>query len=43
MEKPLDLPLLLRTIDDLLAEPVERRLSRLTGRRPITRYLRSDM
>ena len=42
MEKPLDLPLLLRTIDDLLAEPVERRLSRLTGRRPITSYLRSD-
>jgi CheY-like chemotaxis protein len=39
MEKPLDLPLLLRTIDDLLFEPVERRLSRLTGKEPITRYL----
>jgi CheY-like chemotaxis protein len=41
MEKPLDLPLL-RTIDDLLIEPVERRLSRLAGRRPIARYLRTD-
>jgi len=42
MEKPLDLPLLLRTIDDLLCEPVERRLSRLTGQQPITRYLCTD-
>ena len=42
MEKPLDLPLLLRTIDDLLFEPVERRLSRLTGKQPTTRYLRAD-
>ena len=42
MEKPLDLPLLLRTIDDLLCEPVERRLSRLTGQQPITRYLCID-
>jgi DNA-binding NtrC family response regulator len=41
MEKPLDLPLLLQTIDDLLVEPVENRLSRLAGRRPITRYLDS--
>src|ERR1700747_706172 len=39
MEKPLDLPLLLQTIDELLVEPVEKRLSRLAGRRPITRYL----
>jgi CheY-like chemotaxis protein len=39
MEKPLDLPLLLQTIDELLVEPVENRLSRLAGRRPITRYL----
>jgi CheY-like chemotaxis protein len=39
MEKPLDLPLLLQTIDEFLVEPVETRLSRLTGRRPITRYL----
>ena len=33
MKKPLDLPLLLRTIDDLLIEPVEVQLSRLTARR----------
>jgi DNA-binding NtrC family response regulator len=43
MEKPLDLPLLLRTIDELLMEPIERRLSRLAGRRPIDRYLRIDV
>ncbi len=42
MEKPLDLPLLLRAIDDLLSEPVEARLSRLTGKPPLTRYLRAD-
>lgn len=39
MEKPLDLPLLLQAIQDLLSEPIEKRLSRLTGKRPITRYL----
>jgi two-component system, OmpR family, response regulator CpxR len=43
MEKPLDLPLLLQAIEDLLFEPVEKRLSRLTGKRPITRYLRADI
>jgi two-component system response regulator CpxR len=43
MEKPLDLPLLLQTIEDLLVEPVEKRLSRLAGKRPITRYLRTDI
>jgi len=43
MEKPLDLPLLLRTIEDLLVEPIEKRLSRLTGKRPITRYLHTDI
>jgi CheY-like chemotaxis protein len=43
MEKPLDLPLLLHAIEDLLAEPVEKRLSRLTNKRPITRYLRTDL
>jgi CheY-like chemotaxis protein len=43
MEKPLDLPLLLQTIDELLVEPVEKRLSRLAGRRPITKYLRTDI
>ena len=34
MEKPLDLPRLLRTIDYLLCEPVEHRLSRLAGKHP---------
>jgi CheY-like chemotaxis protein len=43
MEKPLDLPLLLQTIDDLLLEPVENRLSRLAGRPPLTRYLHTDI
>ena len=43
MEKPLDLRLLLQTIDELLVEPMEKRLSRLTGRRPITRYLRAEV
>lgn len=42
MEKPLDLPLLMRAIDELLVEPVEQRLSRLAGRRPMARYLSSD-
>jgi CheY-like chemotaxis protein len=42
MEKPLDLPLLLRAIEDLLGEPVEARLSRLSGKPPLTRYLRAD-
>ena len=42
MEKPLDLPLLLQAIEDLLIEPIERRLSRMTGKRPITRFLRAD-
>jgi CheY-like chemotaxis protein len=42
MEKPLDLPLLLRAIEDLLLEPVENRLSRITGKRPITRFLHAD-
>ena len=43
MDKPLDLPSFLRTIDDLLIEPVEVRLSRLTARRPISRYLRTEV
>jgi two-component system, OmpR family, alkaline phosphatase synthesis response regulator PhoP len=42
MEKPLDLPLLMRAMDELLIEPVEQRLSRLAGRRPIARYLSTD-
>jgi hypothetical protein len=41
MEKPLDLVLLLQAIQDLLSEPIEQRLSRLTGKRPITRYLQT--
>jgi len=32
MEKPLDLPVLLRTIRDLLAEPEDQRVARLTDR-----------
>jgi CheY-like chemotaxis protein len=42
MEKPLDLPLLLQAIEDLLLEPVESRLSRITGKRPITRFLQTE-
>ena len=42
MEKPLDLPLLIRTIHELLCEPVEGRLSRFICKRPSTRYLVSD-
>jgi len=42
MEKPLDLPLLLRTIEELVAEPIESRLSRLTGSEPVARFLRTD-
>jgi len=42
MEKPLDLPKLLRMIDYLLHEPMERRLSRLAGKHPITQYLRAE-
>ena len=42
MEKPLDLPRLLRTIDYLLYEPVEHRLGRLAGRYPNTHYIRAE-
>ena len=42
MEKPLHLPLLLQAIEELLLEPVEDRLSRITGKRPITRFLHAD-
>ena len=38
MEKPLDIPMLLRTIADLLAEPPERRLKRLAGVEHSTRF-----
>jgi CheY-like chemotaxis protein len=43
MEKPLDLVLLLQAIQDLLDEPIEQRLSRLTGKRTITRYLQTPV
>jgi CheY-like chemotaxis protein len=39
MEKPLDLPKLLRTIRDLLAEPAEARLARMAGQRAEFHYL----
>ena len=39
MEKPLDLPKLLRTIRDLLAEPAEARLARMAGKRAEFHYL----
>ena len=39
MEKPLDLPKLLRTIRELLAEPAEARQARMAGRRAEFHYL----
>jgi hypothetical protein len=30
-------------LEDLLSEPVEKRLARLTGKRPITRYLHAEL
>ncbi len=39
MEKPLDLPKLLRTMSDLLAEPVQVRLARTAGERAEFHYL----
>lgn len=38
MEKPLDVPSLLRTITELLAEPPETRLKRLVGMSRLVRY-----
>ncbi len=38
MEKPLDIPLLLKTIRELLAETPEKRLKRLAGVEQSTRY-----
>jgi CheY-like chemotaxis protein len=37
MQKPLDIPLLLEAMRELLAEPATKRLSRLAGDRPQTR------
>ncbi len=39
MEKPLDLPLLIQSIDEFICEPVEGRLSRFATKQPATRYL----
>ena len=39
MEKPLDIPLLLETMQKLLAEPPETRLARIAGRNPRTLFL----
>ncbi len=39
MEKPLDLPSLLQTIRDLLAEPAEARLARMAGKPASFRYM----
>jgi CheY-like chemotaxis protein len=41
MEKPLDLPLLLKTMDKLLAESEKERVNRLTDRNFTTKYLGS--
>ena len=38
LEKPLDFNRLLKTVRDLLNEPAERRLGRLTGKESILRY-----
>jgi DNA-binding response OmpR family regulator len=40
MEKPIDAPELLRTMDELLAEPPEARLRRMCGYQQDTRYVR---
>ena len=42
MQKPLDLPLLLRAVDDLLAEPEPERLARLTRRSFTTQFLTAE-
>lgn len=40
MEKPIDAPALLKTMEELLAEPMEARLRRMCGDQQDTRYLR---
>lgn len=40
MEKPIEVPVLLKTMDELLAEPEEARLRRMCGYQPDTRHLR---
>jgi CheY-like chemotaxis protein len=39
MEKPIEVPVLLKTMDELLAEPKETRLRRLCGKLDDTRYV----
>jgi CheY-like chemotaxis protein len=39
MDKPLDIPLLLETMRNLLAEPLKARLARIAGRNPHTLHL----
>lgn len=41
MEKPLDIPLLLETMRNLLAEPPEVRLARIAGQNPRTLHLQA--
>jgi two-component system chemotaxis response regulator CheY len=41
MEKPIDVPALLKTMDELLAEPKEARLRRLCGYQQDTKHLRA--
>ncbi len=43
LEKPLNVPVLLQTITELLAEPPEQRLKRLTGREALLRYSASRL
>ena len=40
MEKPIDAPALLKTMEELLAEPMEARLRRMCGYQQDTKYLR---
>jgi hypothetical protein len=40
MEKPIDAPALLRTMEELLAEPAEARLRRMCGYQQDTRHFR---
>ena len=40
IEKPIEVPALLKTMDELLAEPKEARLRRMCGYQPDTRHLR---
>jgi len=40
IEKPIEVPSLLKTVDELLAEPKEARLRRMCGYQPDTRHLR---